>query len=274
LLRQRLLLIDQHTRRREIHQRWLERAGAEVTVAERCDGAMSMLHSALVEDRPFGAAIIDGQSYGEDGWLLVEAMRQDASFDGCDVYLLMPAAATPQADRCMALHNVQALPKPVFCDQLVEAIHSCRACRETDSSPPPVALQPTPPLRILLAEDGEINQLVAVGLLEREGHQVLVVDNGRDAVHTWQGQSFDVILMDVEMPEMDGLEATHQIRQQEQATGQHIPIVAMTAHATNSFEERCRQLGMDEFLTKPIQPRRLFEVLRNIAQQRRATATR
>ena len=110
------------------------------------------------------------------------------------------------------------------------------------------------PLRILLAEDGPINQAVAVGLLEMRGHQVVVADNGKEALDRLATEAFDVVLMDLEMPLMDGMEATRRIRQQEQVSGEHLPIIAMTAHALNQFRDDCRQAGMDGYLTKPIQP--------------------
>ena len=123
------------------------------------------------------------------------------------------------------------------------------------------------PLRILLAEDCPVNREVATGLLGLRGHQVRVAETGQDAVHAVQDDSFDIVLMDVEMPEMDGLEATRLIRAREEAMGRHTPIIAMTAHATGGFETACRIAGMDGYLAKPVDPARLYHLVESLAHQ-------
>jgi CheY-like chemotaxis protein len=120
------------------------------------------------------------------------------------------------------------------------------------------------PLHILLAEDGPVNQEVAVGLLELRGHRVAVANNGQEALEACATHSFDVILMDLEMPELDGFEATKQLRQQERATGNHTPVIAMTAHAVRGVRERCLEAGMDDFVTKPIQPDELYRTVESL----------
>jgi CheY-like chemotaxis protein len=117
------------------------------------------------------------------------------------------------------------------------------------------------PLRILLVEDSVFNQKVALGLLQKYGHTVAVANNGREAVAWMDPGDFDVILMDVEMPEMDGLEATAIIREKEKGTGRHVPIVAMTAHAMKGDRERCLAAGMDDYVSKPIRAQQLFDTL-------------
>ena len=138
--------------------------------------------------------------------------------------------------------------------------------RPTEVAPPAV----NDPLRILLAEDGLVNQEVASGLLEMQGHHVTLAENGVEALAALERASFDLVLMDLEMPEMDGLEATAAIRQKEAATGDHLPIVAMTAHVLPAFEDRCRAAGMDGYLTKPIQAEQLYEALCHVRSQERA----
>jgi CheY-like chemotaxis protein len=115
--------------------------------------------------------------------------------------------------------------------------------------------------RVLLAEDGRVNQQVAVRLLERRGHSVRVAENGIEAVAAFQEEDFDLILMDVEMPELDGIQATRAIRELERRTGQHIPIVAMTAHAIQGDRERFLAAGMDDYLAKPVNSRTLYETV-------------
>jgi signal transduction histidine kinase/ActR/RegA family two-component response regulator len=129
------------------------------------------------------------------------------------------------------------------------------------------------PLQILLAEDNHVNQLVAVRLLEKQGHHVTVVSNGLDALATLEKNSFDLILMDVEMPEMDGFSATAAIRKQESVTGHRLPIVAMTAHVMKGDKERCLQAGMDGYLSKPIDTHEFMKTIRNIFQNSRQAAS-
>jgi CheY-like chemotaxis protein len=116
-------------------------------------------------------------------------------------------------------------------------------------------------LHILLAEDNRVNQRVAVSILEKAGHRVTVANNGREALDQWSEQAFDLILMDVQMPEIDGLEATAQIRAREGKTAEHIPIIALTAHAMKGDQERCLAAGMNAYLSKPIHARQLIELV-------------
>ncbi len=116
-------------------------------------------------------------------------------------------------------------------------------------------------LRILLVEDNPVNQTLATILLEKRGHTVSIAGNGKEALAAWEKEEFDLILMDVQMPEMDGLEATACIRERERGTGRHIPIVAMTAHAIKGDREHCLQAGMDGYVSKPIEAKQLFQAI-------------
>ena len=149
--------------------------------------------------------------------------------------------------------------------------------REEPSAPHQAQRTASRPLHVLLAEDGLVNQQVAVGLLELAGHQVVVAGNGREAVSSLEKQTFDVVLMDVQMPEMDGLEATAAIRKREKKSGGHIPIIAMTAHAMKGDREICLAAGMDGYLTKPILAEAMYDALDKLVptivegERRRAT---
>ena len=123
------------------------------------------------------------------------------------------------------------------------------------------------PLRILLAEDCLVNREVAIGLLELRGHQVCPVSTGREAIDALQAAVFDVLLMDVEMPEMDGLEATRLIRTAERASHRRTPIIAMTAHAVSGFQDACLQAGMDAYISKPIDPQTLYRIVETAAER-------
>jgi CheY-like chemotaxis protein len=120
-------------------------------------------------------------------------------------------------------------------------------------------------LRILLTEDNAVNQKLALRLLEKRGHQVSVAGNGKESLAALEKDSYDVVLMDVQMPEMDGFEATAAIRAKEKRTGSHVPIIAMTAHAMKGDRERCLEAGMDEYVSKPLQPRELFDTIERLA---------
>ena len=124
-----------------------------------------------------------------------------------------------------------------------------------------------PALNVLLAEDGIANQKLAIGLLKRWGHIVTVVENGSEAVNTWANGAFDVILMDVQMPIMDGLEATQTIRSKEAGTNRHVPIIAVTAHAMTGDRDKCLAAGMDGYVTKPFKKQALYDALRPWVQK-------
>jgi CheY-like chemotaxis protein len=138
----------------------------------------------------------------------------------------------------------------------------------------PAAKTPPSPagLDVLLVEDSLVNQRLAAAVLHKGGHRVTVADNGREALQVLATRSFDVILMDIQMPELDGFEATRRIREQEHLTGRHVPIIAMTAHAMQGDRERCLEGGMDEYISKPIHAQRLLETVAAVAE-RSALAT-
>jgi CheY-like chemotaxis protein len=160
------------------------------------------------------------------------------------------------------------LLKPVRQSELREAIAKVLGAREHNRPIPLVtryslydSRDPAATLQILVAEDNLVNQRLAVRLLEKRGHRVTVAENGREAVEELKKRAFDLVLMDVQMPEVDGFEATALIREREKTTGAHQPIIALTAHAMKGDRERCLAAGMDGYLTKPIRPKELDEML-------------
>jgi two-component system sensor kinase len=264
-----LLMLDENQRRRSIHAEWLAGRGARVQAVESQADALAALIRGHADGNDYAGIVIDGQSYDGAGWILAAAIRENDQLSECHVFLLIPAVNDSEMEHCVALPRVHCLTKPVSRAVLLDAVSALQTQRDNGrehaarhrSTPGPTA----GPLRILLAEDGEINQMVAVGFLQLEGHCVDVVENGNAAVAAWQQKHYDVVLMDLEMPEMDGMQATRLIRQAESTRGTHTPIIAMTAHAVTGFELRCREAGMDDFITKPIQPQRLLAALRCLA---------
>jgi two-component system sensor histidine kinase/response regulator len=204
-----------------------------------------------------------------DGYQVAERIRQDPALADTTVVMLTSADRQGDAARCRAI-GVAFLVKPVKPAELNRAIATAFASPSASGRGLPRLTRPQAensaepdvrPLRVLVAEDNPVNQKVIVGLLAKGNHVVTVAGDGRQAVAAFDAQSFDVVLMDVQMPEMDGFEATAAIRQRDTASGRHTPIVAMTAHAMKGDRERCLAAGMDEYVSKPVQRSELHRVL-------------
>ena len=207
-----------------------------------------------------------------DGFSVAEEIKKDPELAGATLLMLTSAGQQGDGARCRALGIAAYLMKPISQTELLEAIlavlgmpsdgpdrlhvvtrHSLRESRRK--------------LRILLAEDNKVNQLVAARLLEKRGHTVVIAGNGREALAALDepgSGGFDLILMDVQMPDMDGFEATGIIRAREKSSGAHLPIIAMTAHAMKGDEERCLAAGMDGYVSKPIQVEQLFATIDSV----------
>jgi len=207
-----------------------------------------------------------------DGFAVAEQIRNSYKHQGIRVILLTSGSRPSDVARCRELGISQYLSKPIKQSELFDAIitamaeHSQKPERCESAS---ASIQPSEhSLRVLLAEDNPVNQTLAVRILERLGHSVQVVNNGKEAIGRAQGEEFDLILMDVQMPEMDGLEATTAIRAAEAGTGKHVPIVAMTAHAMKGDREKCLSAGMDGYLSKPIRIDELKQAVFRAGQKR------
>jgi two-component system sensor histidine kinase/response regulator len=200
-----------------------------------------------------------------DGITLTEWIRQDPELADTTVIVLTSGARSDDLKRCEGLGVAAHLMKPVKQSELFDAIGmSLGITIREDEVEATLQGEPEsqrPSLRCLLAEDSLVNQKLAVALLEKHGHKVTVTNNGKEAIAALASQQFDVVLMDVEMPEMGGLEATAVIRVQEQQRGTHIPIIAMTAHAMKGDRERCLDAGMDGYVAKPIRAAQLFQTI-------------
>jgi two-component system sensor histidine kinase/response regulator len=195
-----------------------------------------------------------------DGFMLMEQIRERRISAAGAVVMLTSTGQRGDAARCAELGIAAHLTKPAGLSQLMEAMQKALA-----DAPAPASeitdqrmCEDQTGLRILLAEDNVVNQKLAMRLLQRHGHAVTVVDNGRAALNAVERELFDVVLMDVQMPEMDGFEATGAIRQSENGTGRHLPVVAMTAHAMSGDRERCLDAGMDGYVSKPVRPQELL----------------
>jgi CheY-like chemotaxis protein len=201
-----------------------------------------------------------------DGFAIAARLQEHPQLAGATIMMLSSADQIGDAARCRELGITCYLTKPVKQSDLLDAVlttlgASPRTPAMAATSGAPASPPSSHHLRILVAEDNPVNQHMAVRLLEKRGHSVAVAENGRKAFEAFERGTFDVILMDVQMPEMSGLEATAAIRERERATRAHIPIVGLTAHAMKGDRERCLEAGMDGYLTKPLRPDELFTAL-------------
>jgi signal transduction histidine kinase/DNA-binding response OmpR family regulator len=264
-----VLVVDDNATNRRLLEEMLIAWRMVPTRAASAPEALAALHVAQESGRPFRLVLADVQMPDADGFTLAAAIKNDPATAGAAVVLLASAGKPGDAARCRVLGVAAYLAKPIKRSELHGAIllalgvqsadrdrsalvtrHSLREARQTG--------------RILLVEDNRVNQLVARRLLEKRGHTVVVANNGREALAILDEAAcvgFGCVLMDVQMPEMDGFECTGIIREREQTTGCRLPIIAMTAHVMQGDEARCLAAGMDAYLSKPIQPEELFDVI-------------
>jgi two-component system, sensor histidine kinase and response regulator len=203
-----------------------------------------------------------------DGFAVAQQIRHDPALAGATIMMLSSADRPGELTRCRELGIAAYLRKPIKQSELLNAVMTAlglTAEPETTAAPPGAPEPGIPPgLRILVAEDNEFNQELVVSLLKKRGHAVVLAGNGKEALAAWQRQPFDLILMDVQMPEMDGFDTAGAIRAEEKVTSTHIPIIALTAHAMKGDRERCLAAGMDAYASKPIRAAQLFEVIASL----------
>jgi CheY-like chemotaxis protein/HPt (histidine-containing phosphotransfer) domain-containing protein len=229
------------------------------------DAAVAAARSAAVSGTPFGLALLDHVLPREDGRGIARRLREDGSMGDAPFVLLSSMGASPAVDD-EAIGIRARLSKPVIASRLLEVIQRVLAGSTRPDARGEGALEivrgiAARPLHILLAEDNAINSRVAVALLEKVGHSVLAVENGRLAIDALAREHFDLVLMDAQMPEMDGFEATRRIRARETADGPRIPIISLTAQAMIGDRERCLAAGADDYVAKPIRPDLLYRAL-------------
>lgn len=256
----RVLVVDDNATNRLILDETLRGWGMRPRVAAGADEAAALLAEAAAEGDPYRLILTDAHMPGRDGFSLADQIRQTLHLESPVVMMLTSGARPGDFDRCEASRISGYLIKPVKQADLLKAVAAALGQAEPAAKPAPAEVRPLPPaaeeappgLNILLAEDSVVNQRLALGLLRQWGHSVVVANNGREALERLAEQSFDVVLMDVQMPEMDGLEATAVLREREHEAGRHTPVIAMTAHAMQGDRDRCLAAGMDGYVVKPI----------------------
>jgi signal transduction histidine kinase/DNA-binding response OmpR family regulator len=265
-----VLIVDDNPTNRHVLVKMLTRWGMRPVAVESGAEALRLLAAGNGDADPIRLVLLDGLMPGMDGFEAARQMRK------------LPQAAPPiimlrsigngdDAFHCRDAGIAAWLVKPVQAAELLDRIRAVIDA-PAPQAPPSEAREPeipmqASPLRVLVAEDNPVNRTVARRLLEKRGHSVRVAVNGRDALAAFDEEAFDVILMDVEMPEMDGFETTKLIRKRESVSGAHIPVVAMTAHAMKGDQEKCLAAGMDAYVSKPINPATLFEVIRKVTRE-------
>jgi CheY-like chemotaxis protein len=233
---------------------------------EDVPAALEAIEAAHARGEPFRLAILDETMPANNGFEVARRLREDPRNADLELILMTPAGYRGDAARCREVAIGGYLTKPVSSIELLEAIRMMLASSDTEPDTRSLITRHSvrerrQRLKILLAEDNVANQKLAVHLLTKWGHRVTAVDDGLkalEALEAVEAGGFDLVLMDVQMPNMDGLEATARIREREASAGGHIPIVALTAHSMGGDRERCIQAGMDGYVSKPIQAAELY----------------
>jgi len=265
----RVLVIDDNATNRLILKETLGNWRLDVVEASSGLEALGLLERSPGKPGPFGLIILDVKMPGMDGFTFLETIRSNADFAACPVIFLASADGLGDVQRAKHLGAAGYLVKPVKSSELFDLIITAvagpgRVVGAAGSSFAEPADRPeiTPSTyHVLLAEDNPINQQVAVRVLEKRGHRVSIAPDGKQALKALAANPFDLVLMDVQMPELDGLEATARIRAEEKKSGSHIPIIAMTAHAMKGDREKCLEAGMDGYISKPLYPDELFKTI-------------
>ena len=272
-----VLIVDDNYTNRRVLQGMLNRWGLRSTAVEGGRAALQALEIAKSTGRCFPLILLDGQMPEMEGFTLAELIRKDAELVGAAIMMLTSAGHKGDAARCRELGISAYLVKPVRQRELLDSI---RQVLQKSPNPKAVSLVTRHTLhetqsraRILLAEDNAVNQTLALRLLEKRGYVVSVVGDGQAAIAALEKDTFDLVLMDIQMPGMDGFEATAAIREKEKRTGGHIPIVAMTAHALKGDQERCIAAGMDDYVSKPIRTSELFSGIENLLKNKGSAPT-
>ncbi len=265
------LIVDDNATNRRILNRTLSNWGMKPVPVESGHDALLAMDQACAAGAPFALVLLDCHMPEMDGFVLAAEIKQRPRLTGTPLIMLTSAGQVSDCERRRDLGIVACLTKPVKQSVLLSTIIKTLSKASSGAlSWPARAAQPVPvsksrSLRILLAEDNTVNQRLAMRLLEKQGHLVAAANNGREALEALGRERFDLVLMDVQMPELDGFQATARIREKERTTGTHIPIIAMTAHAMMGDRERCLAAGMDDYISKPIQPEELFKLIAKLA---------
>jgi PAS domain S-box-containing protein len=260
-----VLVVDDNSTNRQILEELLLGWRMKPTVVDGAPTALAALEKAEKDGEPFALILLDSDMPDMDGFALAKHIQLRPELAGARIMMLSTAGRPGDTARCQQMGIVRYLVKPMKQSELLDSIvMALEATFHPDATTAESPRPEGPGLRILLAEDNAVNQRLAVRLLEKQGHQVTVAVNGRKALEAIERQTFDLVLMDVQMPEMGGFEATAAIRAREQPTAHRLPIIAMTAHALKGDRERCLAAGMDGYVAKPIRAEELWHEIARV----------
>ncbi|MGO9737722.1 MAG: response regulator, partial [Desulfomonilaceae bacterium] len=266
-----VLVVDDNATNRRILEEALRVWGMKSTSVDGGKAALEEMKKSEIAGNPFAIVLVDYMMPGMDGFELAEKIKADPSIANSTIMIMLTSAGQRgDAARCLELGISAYLLKLINQKQLLETICGSLQKDATTKTRPSLLTRHSireskRSLNILLAEDNLINQKLAISLIQRMGHKVSVAQNGRQALEAIEREKFDIILMDVQMPEMDGLEATQAIRTKERLIGRpRIPIIAMTAYAMAGDRDRCLEAGMDGYVSKPVNAQELFETIENV----------
>jgi two-component system, sensor histidine kinase and response regulator len=263
----RVLIVDDNATNRMVLAEMLSSWGLLPMEAMNGKDASQMVKEAFDSGAPYRLVLLDLRMPEVDGFETARNIKESDSGNDVTMVMLTSMGRKGDADLCREAGISGYLVKPIKQSELLDAI--IMAMEEERVAESRVVTRHTVQearmrFNILLAEDTEVNQRLALAILQGRGHNVTLVANGREAMDRWKDEDFDLVLMDVQMPEMDGFEATRAIREREKETGRHTPIVAMTAHGMQGDKERCIEAGMDDYVSKPIRTKELFEVMEKV----------
>jgi two-component system sensor histidine kinase/response regulator len=275
----KVLVVDDNRTNRRILEGMLKLWEMKPTSVDGGEEALTELAAGRETGKPYGLILTDMHMPKMDGFTLIERIRQRPDLYAATIVMLTSAGHRGDAARCRDLGVAAYLLKPVRQSELREAIARALGAAEEKGAIPLItrfslqdARDPAGFLRILLVEDNLVNQRLATRLLEKRGHRVVIAGNGREAILALENEKFDLVFMDLQMPEMDGFEATAAIREKEKGTVFHQEVIALTAHAMTGDRERCLAAGMDGYLSKPIRPQELDNVLQKYVDRRMSAA--
>jgi CheY-like chemotaxis protein len=271
-----VLVVDDNKTNRLILQEILSSRGMKPTLADSGKTALVALQAVKDAGKPYSLILVDAHMPEMDGFTLAEQIIGMKEFRSTPIIMLTSAGQPGDARRCRELGFAAYLCKPVTQSELLDSVFSAlrNSAKNDDESPkvskPQTVRSEDRSFHVLLAEDNVVNQTLASHLLEKRGFHITIVGDGNQALAAIDRQRFDLVLMDIQMPAMDGLEATQSIRSKEAATGKHLPIIALTAHAMKGDRERCIAAGMDAYISKPIRSKELFDTIETLLTGRSA----
>jgi len=263
ILGARVLCVDDSYSHRAVLEDALRRIGMDPTGAESGASALKAIRQAKEAQRPFNLAIVDREMPEMNGFALFDAMGRELATMPPVIMMLTSTNQRLDVARCRKAGVTSYLTKPMKSSELIEAVMKALLVplRRADVPNPTPSTRIQRQLNVLLAEDNPVNQKLAKRVLEKEGHRVVVVGDGQSAILAIDREAFDIVLMDVQMPGMDGFETAGQIRANEQSSGAHLPMIAVTAHAMKGDRERCLKAGFDGYVTKPFHVDDLLDVI-------------